>query len=99
MPTVRSWPEVNDVLGGAAESWAEHAGLGGEDVLSLARPWQHVDGAKGVIVLQLPRDTLDGSLHSILVAGLIALLLSFLVWAYLIRRVSRRLAVALSRLL
>lgn len=93
-----SWPEVTAVRGGVAESWAEHAAPSGQVVLSLARPWQHVDGAQAVLVLSLPRDTLDGPLHAVLVGGLTALLLSFLIWSFFVLRISRRLSVSLGTL-
>jgi serine/threonine protein kinase len=95
----RSWTEVAAVLAGAREATSERADERGRAVLALARRWQHADGADGVLVLTLPRDTLDGSLHTILVAGLGALVVSFLIWSFVIRRVTRRLAVALNRVL
>jgi hypothetical protein len=97
-PAARSWSEVAAVIGGSAEAWSERATERG-DVMALATRWQHVDGTDGVLVLTLPRNTLDGSLHTILVAGLLALVVSFLIWSFLIRRVTRRLSVALSRVL
>ena len=98
-PAARSWPEVDAVIGGAAEASSERLDERGRDVLALARRWQHADGTDGALVLTLPRDTLDGSLHTILVAGLAALVVSFLIWSFVIRRVTRRLSVALSRVL
>jgi predicted Ser/Thr protein kinase len=98
-PPARAWTEVAAVLGGSAEAWSERRTERGGDVLSLATRWQHADGTNGVLVLTLPRNTLDGSLHTILVGGLLALVVSFLIWSFLIRRVTRRLSVALSRLL
>jgi serine/threonine protein kinase len=92
-----SWPEVTAVRQGLAESWAEHPDPSGRSVLSLARPWRHVDGAEAVLALSLPRDTLDGPLHAVLVGGLTALLLSFLIWSFVVLRVSRRLAVSLGK--
>jgi serine/threonine protein kinase len=97
-PSARSWSEVGAVLGGSAEAWSERQTDRGE-VLALATRWQHVDGIDGVLVLTLPRNTLDGSLHTILVGGLLALVVSFLIWSFLIRRVTRRLSGALSRVL
>jgi hypothetical protein len=97
-PSAGSWSEVRGVLGGSAEAWSERETERG-DVLALATRWQHVDGTAGVLVLTLPRNTLDGSLHTILVAGLAALVVAFLIWSFLIRRVTRRLSVALSRVL
>ena len=97
-PSAGSWSEVSAVLGGSAEAWSERPTERG-DVLALATRWQHVDGADGVLVLTLPRSTLDGSLHTILVAGLLALVVSFLIWSFVIRRVTRRLSLALSRVL
>jgi serine/threonine protein kinase len=94
----QSWPEVMAVRRDVAESWAERLDPSGRDVLSLARPWQHVDGIEAVLVLSLPRDTLDGPLHAVLVAGLTALLLSFLIWSFVVLRISRRLAVSLGKL-
>jgi serine/threonine protein kinase len=98
-PSPRSWTEVAAVLGGAAEAWSERLTDDGGAVLSLATRWQHVNGTDGVLVLTLPRNTLDGSLHTILVGGLLALVISFLIWSFLIRRVTRRLSLALSRVL
>jgi len=97
LAAVQSWSEVTAVRGGVAESWAEHVAPSGRDVLSLARPWKHVDGAEAVLVLSLPRDTLDGPLHTVLVAGLFALLLSFLIWSLVVLRVSRRLNASLGK--
>jgi serine/threonine protein kinase len=94
---VQTWPEVTAARRGVADSWAEHPDPSGRPVLSLARPWKHVDGAEAVLVISLPRDTLDGPLHAILVAGLTALLLSFLIWSFVVLRVSRRLAVSLGQ--
>jgi serine/threonine protein kinase len=98
LAAAQSWPEVNDVRRGVAESWAEHLDPLGRDVLSLARPWKHVDGAEAVLVLSLPRDTLDGPLHAVLVAGLTALVLSFLIWSFVVLRVSRRLSGSLAKI-
>lgn len=95
----QSWTEAAAVMAGANEAWSERLNERGREVLALARRWQHADGSAGVLVLTLPRDTLDGSLHTILVAGLAALVVSFLIWSFVIRRVTRRLAVALSRVL
>jgi serine/threonine protein kinase len=94
-----SWSEVAAVLAGAPEASSERVDERGREVLALARRWQHADGTDGVLVLTLPRETLDGSLHTILVSGLGALVVSFLIWSFVIRRVTRRLAVALSRVL
>ena len=98
LAAAQAWPEVGAVRRGVAESWSEHLSPAGQRVLSLARPWKHVDGAEAVLVVSLPRDTLDGPLHTILVAGLIALLLSFLVWSLVVLRVSRRLSLSLGKL-
>ena len=98
-PSPRSWTEVAAVLAGAGEGWSERRTEDGGDVLSLATRWRHVDGTDGVLVLTLPRDTLDGSLHTIVVGGLVALVVSFLIWSFLVRRVTQRLSVALSRVL
>ena len=95
LAAAQGWPEVTTVRRGAAESWAEHLDPSGRDVLSLARPWRHVDGTEAVMVLSLPRDTLDGPLHTVMVAGLTALALSFLIWSFVVFRVSRRLASSL----
>jgi len=94
--SAQSWPEVIAVRSGSPEAWAEHASPSGETVLSIARPWRHVDGgAEAVLVLSLPRNTLDGPLHAVLVAGLTALSLSFLIWSFVVLRISRRLSVSL----
>ena len=95
LAAAQSWPEVLAVRRGVAESWAEHLSPSGQNVLSLARPWRHVDGAEAVLVVSLPRNTLDGPLHTVLVAGLVAVLLSFLIWSLVVLRISRRLAVSL----
>jgi len=97
LAAAQSWPEVAAARRGVADSWAEHLDPSGHDVLSLARPWRHVDGAEAVLVISLPRDTLDGSMHAVLVGGLTALLLSFLVWSFVVLRVSRRLAISLGK--
>jgi serine/threonine protein kinase len=99
LPPVGSWPEVRTVIGGGAEAWAEHPGVGNRDELSLATHWRHFGGTEGVLVVSLPRDSLDGSLQRVVVGGLVALLLSFLIWSFVILRVSRRLAVSLSHVL
>jgi serine/threonine protein kinase len=96
--SVPSWPEVIAVRRGGGESWADRADPSGRAVLSLARPWRHNDGAEAVLVLSLPRDTLDGPLHTVLVGGLVALLLSFLIWSLVVLRVSRRLSVSLLKM-
>jgi serine/threonine protein kinase len=93
--STQSWPEVIDVRRGVNESWAEHRSPTGQNVLSLARPWRHVNGTDAVLVLSLPRNTLDGPMHAVLVGGLVALLLSFLVWSLVVLRISRRLSVSL----
>jgi serine/threonine protein kinase len=97
-PPVQSWPEVAEARRGVVDAWAEHPGVTDDDVLSLARPWRHVDGTEAVLVLSLPRNALDGSLHSVIVGGLVALMLSFLIWSLVVLRVSRRLNVSLSRI-
>jgi serine/threonine protein kinase len=91
----QAWPEVVAVRRSGRESSAERVDHSGRQVLSLARPWRHVDGVEAVLVLTLPRDTLDGSLHGVLVGGLTALLLSFLIWSFVVLRVSRRLSISL----
>jgi hypothetical protein len=95
LAAAQSWPEVAAARRGVADAWAEHLDPSGRSVLSLARPWRHVDGAEAVLVISLPRDTLDGPMHAVLVGGLTALLLSFLVWSFVVLRVSRRLAISL----
>jgi hypothetical protein len=97
LAAAQSWPEVIAARRGIADTWAEHPDPSGRDVVSLARPWRHVDGAEAVLVLSLPRDTLDGPMHAVLVGGLTALLLSFLVWSFVVLRVSRRLAISLGK--
>ncbi len=97
LAAAQSWPEVAAARRGVTDAWAEHPDPSGRDVLSLARPWRHVDGAEAVLVISLPRDTLDGSMHAILVGGLTALLLSFLIWSFVVLRVSRRLAISLGK--
>jgi len=97
--STQAWTEVAAVVRGAPDAWSERPSERNGQVLALATRWQHEDGADGVLVLTLPRNTLDGSLHTILVGGLAALIISFLIWSFLIRRVTRRLHVALSRVL
>jgi hypothetical protein len=97
LAAAQSWPEVAAARRGVTDAWAEHPDPSGRDVLSLARPWRHVDGAEAVLVISLPRDTLDGPMHAVLVGGLTALLLSFLIWSFVVLRVSRKLAVSLGK--
>jgi serine/threonine protein kinase len=69
------------------------------DELALVRPWRHEDGLTGALVTALPRDVLDGPLHAVLVGGLAALVVSFLLFSLVVVRLSHRLTASLDRVL
>ncbi|HUP22170.1 MAG TPA: protein kinase [Thermoanaerobaculia bacterium] len=87
-------PVVQRVLAGGEGGVMELPGA-----LALVRPWRHEDGPTGALITALPRDVLDGPLHAVLVGGLAALVVSFLLFSLVVVRLGRRLTASLDRVL
>jgi hypothetical protein len=87
-------PAVQSALAGGAGGVLEASGE-----IALARPWSSGGRHAGALLVALPRDALDGPLHTVLVAGLLALVVSFVLFSAVALRLSRRLAGSLRRAL
>jgi hypothetical protein len=93
-------PVVQRVLAGGEGGVLELPGEGGQiGELALVRPWRQEGSSLGALITALPRDVLDGPLQAVLLGGLVALVLSLLLFSLVALRLSRRLSRSVQRLL